>query len=108
LELVFRTGSADFVLIVWVRDFDFTSAASGTAAAPVSGSVLAMWDIIRLAMPLVGWGSFSAEKKARWRGHWAAGTGLLWKPCAGCRTGDVELPDKNSGASWTREIVVGP
>ena len=25
---------------------------------------------------------------------------LLWKPCAGCRTGEVEMPDKNSGASW--------
>lgn len=25
--------------------------------------------IRRLAMPPVGWGSLSAEKKARWRGH---------------------------------------
>jgi len=29
---------------------------------------------------------------------------LLWKPCAGYRAGGVELPDKNSGASWNEAI----
>jgi hypothetical protein len=39
-ELAFKTGSADFVFVAWER---------GTG---------------RLAMPLVGWGSLSAEKNA--------------------------------------------
>jgi hypothetical protein len=30
--------------------------------------------------------------------------GLLWKPCVGCRTGEVELSDNNSGASWNKVI----
>ena len=60
----------------------------------------------RLAMPLAAVdddllaGSLRAEKKARWRGHWIVGGGLLWKPSAGCRTGEVELPERNSGANW--------
>jgi hypothetical protein len=71
-----------------------------------SGSAFVECGIIRrLAMlPLVVWGSLSAEKKARWRGHWIACVGLLWKPSAGCRTGEVELPDKNSGASWNKAM----
>jgi hypothetical protein len=73
----------------------------GAVAALDSDSVFVECGIIRrLAMLLVGWGSLSAEKKARWRGHWIVCVGLLWKPCAGCRIGEVELPDKNSGASW--------
>jgi hypothetical protein len=61
--------------------------------------------IIRhLAMLLIGWGSLSAEKKARWRGHWIVCAGLLWKQCVGCGTEEVELPDKNSGASWNEVI----
>ena len=69
-------------------------------AALDSDSVFVELGIIRrFVMLLVGWGSLSAEKKARWRGHWIACAGLLWKPSAGCRTGEVELPDRNSGAS---------
>jgi hypothetical protein len=55
--------------------------------------------IRRLKMLLFGCSCSSAEKKARWRGHWIVCAGWLWKPCAGCRTGEVELPDKNSGTS---------
>ena len=65
-----------------------------------SDSVFVGCGIIRrLAMLLVGWGSLSAEKKARWCGHWVAcaDSDLLRKPCPGCRTGEVELPDKISG-----------
>jgi hypothetical protein len=54
----------------------------------------------------LGWGSLSAEKKAHWRGHRIVCAGLLWKPCVGCGTGEVELLDKNSGASWNE--VMGP
>ena len=63
--------------------------------------------IRRLAMLLVSWGSLSAEKKACWREHWIVCAGLLWKPWAGCKTGEVELPDKNSGASWN-EVIHSP
>ena len=74
-------------------------------AALDSGSIFVACGIIRrLVMLLVCWGSLSAEKKARWRGHWIVCAGLLWKPGAGCRTGEVELPDKNSGASWNEVI----
>ena len=74
-------------------------------AALDSESIFAECGIIRrFAMLLVGCGSLSAEKKARWRGHWIVCVGLLWKPGAGCRTGEVELPDKNSGASWNEVI----
>jgi hypothetical protein len=48
--------------------------------------------------------SLSAAKKARCLEVRAlvvsGGGGLLWKPSAGCRTGEVELPDKNSGANF--------
>ena len=72
---------------------------------PDSDSVFVEYGIIRrLAIPLVGWGSLSAEKKARWRGHSIVCAGLLWKPFAGCKTGEVELPDRNSGASW-KEVI---
>lgn len=112
--VVFRIGNADFDLAAraWVRDFDLAGdaveegegdMASGAVAVSAldSNSVFVACGIIRrLAMLLVGWGSLSAEKKARWRGHWIVCAGLLWKPCAGCRTGEVELPDRNSGASW--------
>jgi len=77
-ELAFKIGNADFDLAAWVRGFDFagghegkkpgaasTGAAAAAAAAPGSVSVLAKWDTRRLAMPLVVWGSLSAEKKAR-------------------------------------------
>lgn len=50
--------------------------------------------------------SLSAAKKARCREVRAlvvsGGGGLLWKPSAGSRTGEVELPDKNSGANFWR------
>ena len=69
------------------------------------GSQVGCGIIRRLAMLLVGWGPLGAEKKkARWRGHWIVCAGLLWKPCAGCRTGEVELPDKSSDASWNEVI----
>ena len=77
-ELAFKIGNADFDLAAWVRGFDFAggpegkkpgaasaAAAAAAAAAPGSVSVLARWDTRRLAMPLVVWGSLSAEKKAR-------------------------------------------
>jgi hypothetical protein len=75
-ELAFKIGNADFDLAAWARGFDFAggpegkkpgaaSAAAAAAAAPGSVSVLARWDTRRLAMPLVVWGSLSAEKKAR-------------------------------------------
>ena len=74
-------------------------------AAMDSGLVFVECSIIRrLVMLLVGWGSLSAVKKARSRGHWIVCPGLLRKPCAGCRTGEVELPDRNSGASWNEVI----
>jgi hypothetical protein len=74
--------------------------ASEAVAALDSDSALVECGIIRrLGMLHVGWGSLSAEKKARWRGHWIVCADLLWKPCAGCRTGEVELPDNDSGAS---------
>ncbi len=38
------------------------------------------------------------------RRHVGIGIGLLWKPCVGCRTGEVELSDKNSGLSWNNVI----
>jgi hypothetical protein len=112
--VVFKIGNADFDLAAraWVRDFDLAGdaveleeggMASETVAVTALDSDSAFVEcciIRRLAMLLVGWGSLSAEKKARWRGHWIICAGLLWKPCAGWRTGEVELPDKNSGASW--------
>jgi hypothetical protein len=74
-------------------------------AALDSDSVFVECGIIRrLAMLLVGWGSLSAEKKTRWYGHWIGCAGLQWNPSAGCRTGEVELFDKNSGASWNEAI----
>jgi hypothetical protein len=76
-----------------------------TVAALDSNLVFVECGIIRrLAMLLIGWGSLSAEKKARWHGHWIVCAGLLWKPCVGCGTKEVELPDKNSGASWNEVI----
>ena len=111
-KLLFKIGSADFDLAACARDFDLAGGVVGqkgdtASVAPDSNSVFVECGIIRrLAMLLLaGWGSLSAEKKARWRGHWiacgaGAGAGLLWKPSAGCKTGEVELPDKNSGASW--------
>ncbi len=36
----------------------------------------------------------------------AGGGGLLWKPSAGCKTGEVELPDKNSGANLGSEMSI--
>lgn len=76
-----------------------------TVAALDSNLVFVECGIIRrLAMLLIGWGSLSAEKKARSRGHWIVCAGLLWKPCVGCGTKEVELPDKNSGASWNEVI----
>jgi len=106
-KLLFRIGNADFDLAAaWARDFDL---AAGSVVALDSDSVFVECKgvIRRLAMLLLaGWGcSLIAEKKARWRGHWivcdaaAPAVGLLWKPSAGCGTGDVELPDKYSGAS---------
>jgi hypothetical protein len=108
--VVFKIGNADFDLAAWtwLRDFDLAGdAVEGGMASEVvvvaaldSDSVFVEFGIIkRLAMLLVGCGSLSPEKKARWRGHSIVCAGLLWKPCAGCRTGEVELPDKNSGAS---------
>jgi hypothetical protein len=78
------------------------------AATLDSDSVFVECGIIirRLAMLFAGcWGSLRAEKKARWRGHWiaCAAAGLLWNPSAGSKTGEVELPDKNSGASWDED-----
>jgi hypothetical protein len=54
-------------------------ASETVSVAPLdSDSVFVECGIIRrLAMLLVGWGSLSAEKKARWRGHWMVCTGLL-------------------------------
>jgi hypothetical protein len=94
LLLAFRTGKADF--LVWMRDFGF---AGGAVSVDRGGAR-------RLAMPLLGVadddfvGSLRAEKKARCRGHWVAGVALLWKPSAGCKTGEVELPYRNSGENW--------
>ena len=107
VDLAFRTGNADFI---GMRDF---GVAAGTSLTSALASALAGWravvaaDARRLAMPLrvdrAGSRSLSAEKKARCRelrGLVAAGAGgLLWKPSAGCKTGEVELPDKNSGAN---------
>jgi len=47
-------------------------------------------------------GSLSAEKDVCSRGLCTTGVcaALLWNPFAGCSTRDVELPNKNSGASW--------
>jgi hypothetical protein len=77
--VVFRIGNADFDLAVWVcvRGLDFagdeevsTTASEAGAGALDSESVFVEWGIIRrFAMLLVGWGSLSAEKKVRWRGH---------------------------------------
>jgi hypothetical protein len=81
-------------------------ASEAVAVATIdSDSVFVECGIIRrLAMLLVGWGSLRTEKQARWRGHWILCAGLLWKSCAGCRTGEDALPDKNSGASWNEVI----
>jgi hypothetical protein len=80
------------------------SGAVAVAALDSDSVVVGCGIIRRLVMLLVGWGSLSAEKKARWRGDWVACADLLWKPSAGWRTGEVELPDKNSGASWNEVI----
>ena len=70
-EFAFKTGNADFDLEARVRGFDFAGAGvdekndAASVVAPLSVSVLAKWGTRRLAMPLVGWGSLSAEKKAR-------------------------------------------
>src|SRR5712671_605687 len=92
-----------------MRDFDFADGVVGSEAeaapVPIPNSVLLLvvvaWATRRLARPLGGCTSLSAEKKRRWRGHSIACqcVGLLWKPSAGCRMGEVELPDKNSGAT---------
>ena len=91
-------GNPDFDLAAWawVRNFDLardTVASKAAGTTLDSDSVFVECGIIRrLAMLLVGWGSLGAEKKARWRGHW-----IDW-------AGGVELPDKNSGASWNEVI----
>jgi hypothetical protein len=118
-KLLFRIGNADFDLAAWERDLDLAGGVAGqdgtaseaAAAALDSDSVFVEECgiiIRRLPMPLSGcWGSLSAEKKARWRGHWiACAAGMLWKPSVGCKTGEVELPDMNSGASWD-EVTSG-
>ena len=105
-DLDFKTGNADFI---GMRDFGAavcTSLASGLAFDSVGWQAVAR----RLAIPLragraTGSLSLSAAKKARCRELRAlvvvsGAGGLLWKPSAGCRTGEVELPDKNSGASF--------
>ena len=105
-DLAFKTGKADFV---GMRDFGAAacaSLASGLAFDSVGWQAVAR----RLAIPLrvgraAGSLSLSAAKKARCRELRAlvvvsGAGGLLWKPSAGCRTGEVELPDKNSGASF--------
>ena len=113
VDLAFRTGSADFV---GTRDLGATDGA-GTGASWTSALALvsAGWRTVaaaarRLAMPLragrAGSRSLRAAKKARCRKVRAlvvvdAG-GLLWKPSAGCKTGEVELPDRNSGANFGR------
>jgi hypothetical protein len=99
LLLAFRIGSADF--LACMRHFAF---ADGMASIDRGGDR-------RLAMPLLGVanddfvGSLRAEKKARCRGHCIPGVALLWEPAAGCRTAEVELPDRNSGAIWTEVCV---
>ena len=96
LLLALRIGNADF--LAWMRR-DFGGLADGAGSVDERGArrlarAMPLADVDDLA------GSLRAEKKARCRGHWIAGAGLLWKPSAGCRTGDVELPERNSGANW--------
>ncbi len=45
------------------------SEAVAVAALDSDSAFVECGIIRRLAMPVVGWGSLSAEKKARWRGH---------------------------------------
>ena len=73
-------------------------------AALHSNSVFVECGSIRpLVMLLNGWGYLSAEK-ARWHWRWIIRAGYLLKPCVGCRSGEVELPYKNSDASWNEVI----
>ena len=74
--LVFRTGKADFGLAACMRGFGFAGGGTeeengaafklpmAAAAIPPSVSILAKRGTRRLAIPLVGWGSLSAEKNA--------------------------------------------
>jgi hypothetical protein len=48
--------------------------------------------------------SLNADKKARWDGHCIVCAGLLRKPPAGCRTGEVELVENNSSVSQNEVI----
>ena len=101
VDLALRTGNADFI---GMRDL---GAAAGASLASAGWRAA---EARRLAMPLrvdrTGSGSLSAAKKARCRelrglvGAGGGGGGLLWKPSAGCKMGEVELPDKNSGANF--------
>jgi hypothetical protein len=114
-DLAFRTGNADFI---GTRDLDAAAGRTGVSCCSCT-SALALasvgWRVVvvaaarRLAMPLRGDRvgsllSLSAAKKARCREVRAfvlsGAGGLLWKPSAGCKTGEVELPDKNSGANF--------
>ena len=112
VDLAFRTGNADFN---GIRDLGVAGGAgTGTSWTSALALVSVGWRAVaaarRLAIPLragrAGSLSLSAAKKARCREVRAfvvAGAGgLLWKPSAGCNTGEVELPDKNSGANFGR------
>lgn len=113
-DLVFKTGNADFI---GTRDFGTAGGAVAAYTSLVSSLAFdsASWQAVarRLAIPLragrAGSLSLSAAKKARCRDVRAlvvsGAGGLLWKPSAGCRTGEVELPDKNSGASFLASEV---
>jgi hypothetical protein len=106
VDLAFRTGNADFI---GMRDFGAAAGASALALVSAGWRGAADDDVRRRAMPLrverAGSRSLSAAKKARCRELRGlvvvvAGTGgLLWKPSAGSKIGEVELPDKNSGAN---------
>ena len=53
------------------------SEAVAVADLDTSSTFVECGIIRRLAMLLVGWGSLSAEKKARWRAHWIVCAGFL-------------------------------